>query len=481
MKKQLLLAFSLLSLNLWGQSRLSDKIPYPFFAEHSRGENTLINVDSGIVAFKLRLEMIRRAQRSIELEYFIYNTDMAGKILTRELIQASQRGVKVRLLIDKSAPIFQFDEYYAKELKERGLEVRYYNPAPLYQVSTVQFRNHRKLMVIDDQEALTGGRNIGDDYFDLSHHFNFNDRDLYVKGSMARVMRESFDKYFEHPITERPTFPSSGKKYLQKTQAAESFLEESAEEMLVRARIEEQDLSRLQEHVCPETTFSTDAPGARFTARLKRSFSDNHRFLRKTLFDKIVSVDKKFLISSPYVINNKESRELFKLLREKNVDIDVYTNSLGSTDAAYVAANLYLGIKGWIRKGVNVYLHDGKWLNEDPNTPEEIRKARWGTHDKSMIFESATGSEIMVGTYNVDNRSNFYNSEMAVFCRGNEELTQEIRSNIMGRAHKGLKVHSDGKATDREGKSVSMHGADKSDVLKMRLITLPSWLLRFLL
>lgn len=482
MKLLLTLLCSLLMAESW--ALYSDGIPYPFYHIQTLGQNQMMVIENGLEALELRLQMIRRAKKSIVAEYFIYNTDLAAKMVTRELVAAAQRGVKVRLLIDKSKPVFEFNEHYAKELRRYGIIVRYYNNAPLLRISTVQFRNHRKLLAIDDFEALTGGRNIGSDYFDLSEEFNFNDLDMYVKGPIVKTMRASFDQYFDHPISERPNLKKVKFDSLQSLEAR-AFLAPSAEEIVLKekvAKIGGELLAKEKLHTCPITTFSTDAPGANFFARLNPYFDEDYKFLRKTLYDKIEPVDRQILISSPYMISTKQSRELLGMLLAKNVKIELYTNSLASTDAVYVAANLYLSLKEWANLGIDVYLHSGNWLGESDEVSDKIKKARWGTHTKAQVYYTSQYSEVMVGTYNVDHRSNFYNSEMAVFCRGNDELTEEVSANIRGRINKGLKVNHDGRsATDRQGHVRSIYGSSEEQLLKMHLITLPSWLLKFLL
>ena len=171
MKFALILPLFMLSLTA-GAAGFSDLIPYPFHAVQDKGQNKVMFIDDGIAGLAMRVNMIRRAKKSIAVEYFIYNPDTAGRIITRELVAAAKRGVKVRVLLDKSKPVFKFNEYYAKELAPLGVEVRYYNAASLWRISSLQFRTHRKLIAIDDVEAITGGRNISDDYFDMSEHFN---------------------------------------------------------------------------------------------------------------------------------------------------------------------------------------------------------------------------------------------------------------------------------------------------------------------
>jgi len=478
------LGILLLSLSLSGfaQELLTDDIPRPFYEVQKDSQNELLPVTDGRAALQIRLDMIARAKKSIEVEYFIYDVDLAGKIVTKELIKAAERGVKVRMLVDKSKPIFEFDEYYVSALKPYGIEVRFYNKAPIARISTVQFRNHRKLITVDDQEAITGGRNIGDDYFDLSDKFNFNDTDVYIKGPIAKTMRESFDKYFEHKISERPNLEKAVDK--KKLDEVKTFLSDTEEESEMRKSLAthgEKFLAENKLYACPETTYVTDAPGATFFKRIGFNFDENYKFVRKALFDKLSRVDQKVLFSSPYLIANSHANKLMKSLLKRNVEITVYTNSLASTDAVYVAANLYYDVFKWTNKGINIYLHDGLFTNGNPDLEDKIKNARWGTHTKAQVYESTHGSEAMIGTYNIDNRSNFYNSEMAVFCKGNEEYSQLVKNGIMEMAAKGIKINKDGSATDREGTVKSVFGSTEKDLKLMRFILLPSWLLKFLL
>lgn len=164
-------------------------------------------INSGLAALYAGVDMIRRAQDSLELEYFIFNPDKGGRIILKELVKAAERGVRVRVLIDKSLAVFVLDKFYAEVLKEKGVELRYYNAAPLIAISSSQFRNHRKLMVMDGIEAITGGRNIADEYFDLSEKFNFLDRDAWIAGPIVKPMLETFDKYWKDAITQVPKKP----------------------------------------------------------------------------------------------------------------------------------------------------------------------------------------------------------------------------------------------------------------------------------
>ncbi|WP_318476594.1 phospholipase D family protein [Photobacterium leiognathi] len=472
--------------------------PYPFhkvdhFDPQTGAErNEVMVLNNGLVALQARIDMIRRAKQTIEVEYFIFSPDMSGKILVQELVDAAKRGVNVRILIDKSATVFEFDEFYAEGLKPYGIEVRYYNAAPIYYISTINFRNHRKLLVVDDREAITGGRNVENDYYDLSEHYNFLDRDLYVKGSIVKAMRASFDAFFEHEISERyqaPEIPSSRielQKYERKVSDVKTFLAHNPHEAETRAKIEaiaRPVLASKPLYTCPEMTFTSDAPGGSFWTRFKDPYSDNYRFLRKTIFDKVMTVDKGLILASPYLLNNRKSEHLMHVLLNKNIDMTLYTNSLSSTDATYVAAQLYTHVYDWQAKGMKVYLHAGEWLDEMTTISPSIQSARWGMHAKTQVYKrtGAGQNEIMVGTYNIDNRSNHYNTEMALFCRGNDLLVTEVEQSILSRANNGYQIVGKNQAVDSEGKTVNVYGAGDPDTTKMKFMWLPSWLFNFLL
>ena len=475
------LFFLVLAATIPGRALAKLDIPYPFYAV-SGPQNQVKVIEDGITALHLRVEMIRRAKKNIEVEYFIFNTDTAGKIIASELVAAAKRGVNVRVLVDKSFTVLKLKFNIAKELATHKVKLRYYNPAAIYRISTANFRNHRKLISVDDREAITGGRNMGDDYFDLSTHFNFNDRDIYIQGPMARALRDSFDSYYNHEISERPDLKQEVS--VKDAAAAKAFLREGPAEVAARNRMStvgKSVLSGLQAYSCPELTYATDAPGGDFSNRLDPEYSGNFRHLRKVLRDRISKVNERLIISSPYMIHNSRTEEIFAGLVAKKVKIHIYTNSLASTDAIYVAANMYLGLQDWLSKGVQVYLHDGHWPGLNPNTPVAIRNAIWGTHAKTQIYESTNSSEVMIGSYNVDNRSNFYNNELAVFCKGNPQFTAEVKRGIVALTERGLKVRRNNTAIDRHGKIKNIYGTEETEVIKMKAATLPSWLLKFLL
>jgi putative cardiolipin synthase len=145
---------------------------------HSTSPHTLTHFDQGAASFHRRLELIQSAKKSIALEFFIYDVDEASRLLTQALMKKAGEGVQVRILVDFSAPVFKLKPAYAAVLGKAGVAVRYYNTSAFYRLVSIQHRSHRKLLIIDGETVLTGGRNVANDYFDLSDHYNFLDSDL---------------------------------------------------------------------------------------------------------------------------------------------------------------------------------------------------------------------------------------------------------------------------------------------------------------
>src|SRR5690606_7114732 len=111
---------------------------------------------------------------------------------------------KIRILVDFSFVAFRGRPEFARFLRAKGVQVRYYNTSALYRLFAIQHRSHRKLLIIDNKIAVTGGRNIADDYFDLRAKFNFIDSDVLLKGPLTESITKSFDLYWNSPLTSIP-------------------------------------------------------------------------------------------------------------------------------------------------------------------------------------------------------------------------------------------------------------------------------------
>ena len=485
---------------LFSSTALFAEGPYPFYDVHETAVDGKVNkvklLHNGLAALALRIDMIRRAEHEIVLEYFIWEKDLAGKILLLELMRKgsqmkrANRPFKIRIILDKSITIFEVNEYYAEILSKYGIEMAYHNRAldPL----TAQFRDHRKLIAIDSKEAITGGRNIGDDYFDLDLEYNFLDRDIWVKGPMAKTMRDSFQAYWDHkrivkesnkPVVEEfsPLIRSQRRRntlrleiHHRKKKEALDFFRITDEVRHASPRIMKTGLKTLEKfktYDCPKMIFASDKPGGSAAVSLFKDYNE-YRILRRTIYEKIDSVKSKLFIESPYWILNQPMGEALKRLLDSDREVKALTNSLNSTDAFYVSSLFYDQVFDWEKMGLKPYVYNAEYLDNNLVIRELIKEKRWGVHAKTMIFDE---DSFMIGTYNIDNRSDYYNNEMAIFCDGSKELVDDLKKNIKERMTNAFEITGEMRALDGKGHSADVYGgADEEAIKKMKNWKIPA-------
>ncbi|MBI2520939.1 MAG: phosphatidylserine/phosphatidylglycerophosphate/cardiolipin synthase family protein [Bdellovibrio sp.] len=436
------------------------------FKATSNAPHAITIYDHGLASLYARLKMIERAKESIDIEYFIYDTSPSSRVFNQALVKKAKEGVKVRVLLDYFLIIPEIDAYHALQLEQAGIEVKYYNIESMAKFLKFQYRSHRKLLAIDGKEAITGGRNIADEYFDLSDKFNFIDKDIYINGPLVRDMSVSFeifwndklsqkldlekyrhliaedtkwiqnkleengkdDSYFKQVASQDKVLDrhykilkGSLKKEQEKLDKARKFLVESDEDRKLLGEIEElgsKQAALSPTGQCSNLIFTADYPGWGREYRKTKG-------MRGIVNQYMGAVKEELTIDSPYFIPDKESRAVLKDVLKAKKKVSVLTNSLYSTDAIYVNAVFNSIIPSWIKKGLRPYAFVGKIPDSYPVVNAGVEKARFGTHVKAFVFDH---DSFMVGTYNLDPRSTKYNAEMGIFCFGEPELAQAMRA-----------------------------------------------------
>ncbi len=381
----------------------------------STSPHTLTLIDDGAASLAARLKLIEDAQKSIDLEFFIYELDAASRIVTQALAEKARDGVAVRVLVDFSLAVFELRPAFARVLEEAGVEVRYYNTSSVARIFSVQHRTHRKILIVDDQVAMVGGRNIADDYFDLSDHYNFLDSDVTVEGELVPTIRESFDLYWNSDWSMHPE--SVGVEKEEDDSLASNFLKPRESDAEIRSRVMEL-ANRAPEHICPHTRFVTDYPGAGL----------QYRKVYQAILETLGSADDNVLAESPYFVLRRDGLADVAGLTERGIDVTVLTNSLHSTDAYYTVAPLYFSLDEVAATKIDLFAYSGQRPDDLP--PAFPASQRWGVHSKRAVVDDDT---VMIGTYNIDPRSANLNSELMIVCTGNTALAAEMREDIESR------------------------------------------------
>jgi putative cardiolipin synthase len=403
------------------------------------GDSGSYVLERGEDALVARAWLADRARSTIEVQYFIWSTDNVGTLAAEALLRAADRGVKVRVIVDDlliDAP----DRLLLALARHPNVDIRIYNP--VHSVGTSWWRRilnvatdfrganermHDKTFVVDGLVAITGGRNMADEYFDFDHEYNFRDRDALVIGPVARAIRASFDRFWASPLAvpveRRFDGVGFGKQKLEvgpdEARAVFANLRTYATKPENFAPAVRNAIATLPTRF-PEIAadikwgrvdFVSDVPGK----------NDNRIDLggggrtSATLAKLAAGARTSLVIQSPYLVLSDPAMALVRALRARGVAVRISTNSLASTDNL-PAFSGYLGQRReLIDLGVQVYEY-----RPDPAVRMRVMqryealKAEapvFALHAKTMVVDGRT---LFIGTYNLDPRSENLNTEVGV-------------------------------------------------------------------
>ncbi|HTC26603.1 phospholipase D family protein [Dyella sp.] len=338
-------------------------------------EHVVTLLDDSEAALVARINLIRAARESIDVQTYIWDEDDTGQLILNELIAAARRGVNVRIVADQ---LFSFEDPAVLEKVARAsshLQIRIYNPTfqnsrtpPLEFAAGlvccfIRFnqRMHNKLLLVDDAIGITGGRNYQDRYFNWDNDFDYVDRDVMVGGPAAKSMAASFELFWNHkrsvPLTHLrdvnrlilhdpnpPPWPAP--HYANASRVASAQAEAEDSEWLTEHLIQPSLITSKVEYFSdrPGKTENPDKRDAReFTMRLMRLVTD---------------AKQEVVLQTPYLVMSSRARRIFKKLHNEapSPKIIVSTNSLASTDAFAVYAVSYKRRRTYLTKyGFNIY------------------------------------------------------------------------------------------------------------------------------
>ena len=157
----------------------------PLVAKHP-GKSGFHALGPGTDAFAARVLLVEKAEKTLDVQYYIWHDDLTGKVLHNRLLHAADRGVRVRLLLDDLDTAGK-DEILNILDAHPNIEVRLFNPFAnrnsrigdfVADTSRMNHRMHNKSLTADNQATIFGGRNIGDEYFDAAEVVGFTDLDV---------------------------------------------------------------------------------------------------------------------------------------------------------------------------------------------------------------------------------------------------------------------------------------------------------------
>ncbi|MGB5279145.1 MAG: phospholipase D family protein [Gammaproteobacteria bacterium] len=373
-------------------------------------------LSEGMDSLGARLYLAERADRTIDLQYFLMKKDTAGLVMMNALLKAADRGVRVRFLLDDiftTAP----DRGLLLINQHPNIEVRLFNPVSRRGFSSLNFvgdfkqanrRMHNKSFTVDNQISITGGRNIADEYFDLKADSVFVDYDVLAMGPIAAEISKSFNEYWNHSRAIPIDRVNSTDEDIEtvRTAIAEEF--NGIYDTVYRQALESQLLQELiadRRSLYPaEARVLSDSPD-----KLINEISEEQMQLATDLREVLLSAEKEIIIITPYYVPGDSGVEFVRNLVNKGVRVVILTNSLASNNHVPVHSGYSRYRKDVIRAGVELYEARAPAARELKRTDEgpDIMTL----HTKAFLIDRRY---LFVGSLNLDPRSIEINAEMGL-------------------------------------------------------------------
>lgn len=404
-------------------------------------------LEEGDASMVARAWLCENAEKTIDVQYFIFSTDNVGLIAADYLVRAADRGVQVRILVDDI--MVEADEEKLLTLdSHENISIKIYNPVVNVGKNAAEKvlalkgdfwgtnqRMHNKTFTVDGKVTITGGRNIADEYFDYDHEYNFRDRDVLILGGVVRDVKVSFERFWNSTIAKNLTELVDAGKYKRQPEPFKQLHNYACDSAnfwpQVRSRIinvpkafQEIQLSGKFQWI-DHVDFVSDLPG-------KNSESlESGGITTDTLMALIRRAKRSILIQSPYLVTTDKGKKLLKDAVKRGVQIKILTNSLASTDNLPAFSGYQRDRALLLNTGARIFeFKPDAFIRYKIMTGSLQKKISYspvfGIHAKSMIVDNEI---TVVGTFNFDPRSAYLNTECITIIYS-EKIAKEVTAGI---------------------------------------------------
>ncbi|MCW8864824.1 MAG: phospholipase D family protein [Colwellia sp.] len=419
--------------------------PYKERMQQSTGVYVL---EQGTEAMLTRAWLTEHAEQTIDVQYFIFSTDNIGLIAVDYLVKAAERGVKIRVLVDDIMIEAHGDELL-KLAAHENLSIKVYNPMAnigkniaekLYNLATnfhdFNQRMHNKTFTVDSKVSITGGRNVADEYFGYDHAYNFRDRDVLLLGGKTAEIKNSFNQFWHSELSVSVEDLVSSKEVFNTNYDALHQYACNPANFVPKIRSQIHDLPSVFKaieqaghlHWLGNVEYISDLPGK----NNKNVFLGGSGLSTERLVKLVENAKKSIIIQTPYLITTELSRNLFKALVDKGVEIKILTNSLASNDNLEAFSGYQRDRKALLNTGVEIYeFKPDAQIRQ--KVMSEVMQGQlktmpiFGLHSKSMIIDDAI---TVIGTFNLDPRSANLNTE-SITLIPSKALSKQVKAGML--------------------------------------------------
>ena len=394
-------------------------------------------------AFTARIAMARLAQKSLDLQYYIWNSDKVGLLLANEILDAADRGVKVRILLDDIEQSGR-DNIVATMNTHPNIQIRIFNPFAhrnthmldfLGDFDRVNHRMHNKTFIVDNGLVFIGGRNIGDQYFSVAEQTNFRDLDIAAAGPIVRRISTVYDHFWNGEWAVPIDALSKQNYHTEDLKKLHRLIKQKITTLNFPYPLNK-DITTLKKDLIQirksftwaKSTYVWDEPG-NMQVRPDKQTNTMIQQLEK----RVRSVKKSLYIESAYFVPRPVGMAALKRLQKRGAKVRIMTNSLASNDVIPAHAG-YAGYrKKLLRAGVELYeLRADVGANRITNKQLITHTINTGLHTKAMVFD---GKAVFVGSFNLDPRSAAINTEGGLYIE-----SQKIAREVLAYMNEGVKL-----------------------------------------
>jgi putative cardiolipin synthase len=410
---------------------LRNKLQTESQAHHNLSGFHIIEV--GVDGLALRVQMVRNAQRTLDVQYFIFRGDETGSLFAQELRKAADRGVRVRVLVDDGDTV-KGDERILALDGYRDVHVRVFNPFdyrnhnPLLRnidfvlhKSRLDYRMHNKLLVADNAVALIGGRNVGNQYFQLDPASQFADDDVFVAGPTVQTLSHAFDEFWNSDrvvagaaLSKRsargysappPVLKGGGVDYLARIASGQPY---------------ENLIGQPSQLTWATAQVVYDAPDKDKVVHKEM----RGRLMSRTLEQQFAAAQSDVVMVTPYFVPSEGELAQLHDLQQRGAGVRALSNSLESApDLAAQSGYLKLR-RSLLAEGVHLYEIRSRLdsVRGSGQTRQISRFGNYSLHAKLYVFDR---QRLFIGSWNYDQRSLRINTEIGLLI-DSPELSQQI-------------------------------------------------------
>lgn len=391
----------------------------------------------GMDALGIRLRMAEKADKTLDLQYFLMKDDTAGLVMMNALLKAADRGVRVRFLLDDVFTTVR-DRGLLLINQHPNIEVRLFNPISRFGSSMLNFlgdfkqanrRMHNKSFTADNHISIVGGRNIADEYFDLKTESVFVDFDVIAVGPIVTDISASFDQFWNHsravPMDQVATNNADEDLETVRADIAEEF--DGIYDTVYKQALESKLFKEIKEDrqlLFPAQAWVlADSPD-----KLITEISEEQMRVATDLRDMLYTAEKEIIFISPYYVPGIGGVQMLHDLVENGVRVIILTNSLASNNHVAVHSGYARYRKGVIQAGAELYearANAARKLSGGDKNPETLT-----LHTKAILIDRRY---LFVGSMNLDPRSIEINAEMGLLIDSHEmiaDITKDLDQSL---------------------------------------------------